>query len=208
MNKGWDSPEWSGAEPLEIACFRPESSSHKPRTFVRLLYNAEGISGIFLVEDKYVRCIHTQYMAPVYKDSCVEVFVQPKPDRGYFNFEFNCGGAMLCSHIADPARVRGGFRDFAEIPKEDGRRVRIDHSMPKIIEPEIIEPATWFLKFYIPFGLLETYVGPIGSVSGQKWRANFYKCGDETSHPHWASWMPLPEKNFHLPQCFGTILFQ
>ena len=27
------------------------------------------------------------------------------------------------------------------------------------------------------------------------WRANFYKCGDDTSHPHWAAWSPLKKVN-------------
>ncbi|MEW6117215.1 MAG: carbohydrate-binding family 9-like protein, partial [Nitrospirota bacterium] len=42
----------------------------------------------------------------------------------------------------------------------------------------------------------------------REWRANFYKCGDATSHPHWASWAPVEALNFHLPHCFGTICFE
>jgi len=38
-------------------------------------------------------------------------------------------------------------------------------------------------------------------------RANFYKCGNETSHPHWLSWMPLAERNFHDPSSFGQLVF-
>ena len=48
--------------------------------------------------DQYVRCTHRTYGDPVYRDSCVEFFIQPKPGRGYFNFEFNCGGAFLCNY--------------------------------------------------------------------------------------------------------------
>ncbi len=204
----WDGPAWDQADTLELPHFRPEGSDHKPKTAVRLLYGQTGIFGIFRVEDRYVRSIHAEYLSPVYKDSCVEFFVKPKQDRGYFNFEFNCSGALLCSYLIDPTRTSEGFRDFTKLPEENGKQILIYHSLPDIVEPEIREPVTWFLEFFIPFSLLEQYVGTIGNVAGQSWQANFYKCGDETSHPHWASWTPLPEKNFHLPECFETLSFE
>lgn len=204
----WDRPAWSQAETLELVSFWREGSDHKPKTSVRLLYDSLGIFGIFRVEDRYVRSVYAEYLSPVYKDSCVEFFVKPKQDRGYFNFEFNCGGALLCSYIVDPARTPEGFRNIVKLPEEDGKKVLIYHSMPEIVAHEIKEPVTWFLEFFVPFCLLEQYVGSIGKISGQSWQANFYKCGDETSHPHWASWTPLPEKNFHLPECFGEIGFR
>jgi hypothetical protein len=204
----WDGPAWDQAETLELARFRSAGSDHKPKTAARLLYNSSGIFGIFRVEDRYVRSIHAEYLSPVYKDSCVEFFVKPKQDRGYFNFEFNCSGALFCSYIIDSARTAEGFRNFVKLSEEDGKQILIYNSMPDIVEPEIREPVTWLLEFFIPFCLFEQYIGSIGNVAGQSWRANFYKCGDETSHPHWASWTPLPEKNFHLPNCFGEIRFE
>lgn len=207
MQGAWSGPAWEQADTLVIANFRPESSDHRPQTYARLLYNEDGLFGLFLVKDRYVRCVHTGYMEPVYKDSCVEFFVQPKAGRGYFNFEFNCGGSLLCFYIVDPTRVPGGFKDFTPLPEEEGRQVAIYHSMPPRVEPEIAVPTEWVLEFFIPFALLEKYVGPVSPVRGQEWRANFYKCADETSHPHWASWAPIDELNFHLPHCFGTLRF-
>jgi hypothetical protein len=67
--------------------------------------------------------------------------------------------------------------------------------------------VTWTLEFFIPLELLEKYVGSVGNVRGSEWKANFYKCGDETSHPHWVSWQPVPKLNFHMPECFGTVMF-
>ncbi len=203
----WDGSAWNQAETLELIHFRPEGTDHRPETTARLLYNPDGIFGIFNVKDRYVRSIQTEFLSPVYKDSCIEFFVKPKQERGYFNFEFNCGGALLCSYIIDPTRTPEGFRDFVKLSEGDARQVRIYHSMPEIVEPEITEPVTWILEFFIPFSLLEKYVGSLGNVKGQSWHANFYKCGDETSHPHWASWTPLSEKNFHAPDCFGRIDF-
>jgi hypothetical protein len=204
----WDSPSWERADTLELIHFRPEGSDHRPKTAVRLLYDQEGIFGIFKVEDQYILCRQKGHMASVHKDSCVEFFVKPKQDKGYFNIEFNCGGALFCSYIVNPTRTAGGFRDFVKLPEKDERQILIYHSMPAIVEPEITEPVTWVLEFFIPFCLLEKYAGTLGNVYAQSWRANFYKCGDETSHPHWASWTELPEKNFHAPECFGKIDFE
>jgi hypothetical protein len=204
----WSGPAWEQADTLEIANFRPESSEHHPKTHARLLYTKDGLFGIFRVEDRYVRCLGSHYMDPVYKDSCVEFFVQPRRGKGYFNFEFNCGGSLFCFYIVDPTRVSGGWKDATPLPEVDGQRVAVFHSMPEIVEPEISAPTEWVLEFFIPLDLLEKYVGPIGEVQRQEWQANFYKCADGTSHPHWASWSPVAEFDFHLPRCFGTIRFE
>ena len=203
----WDGPAWSSANTLEIGNSRPEGSEHRPKTSARLLYSEEGIFGIFLVVDRYVRCVHTRYGEPVYKDSCVEFFVRPKPARGYFNFEFNCGGTLLCSYITNPERTPDGFVEYALIPEPEGRAVEVFHSLPAVVDPEIAGLTNWSLEFFIPFSLLEKYTGPTGDIGGQEWKANFYKCGDETSHPHWLSWKPLPQLNFHMPEYFGAVRF-
>lgn len=58
-----------------------------------------------------------------------------------------------------------------------------------------------------PFALLEKYAGVFEEIGGQAWKANFYKCGSETSHPHWGSWSAIDALNFHLPAKFGDIRF-
>jgi len=207
LTADWSDPAWTRAETLEIAHFMPQSSSHRPRTSARLLYDAHTIHGIFQVEDRYVRCVRTHYFDEVWKDSCVEFFVRPKPNRGYFNFEFSGGGAFLCSHIVNPERGPEGFKEFTKLPPSVGQTVKVRSSLPARVEPEITEPLTWTLQFAIPVALFEEYVGKTPLVSGQVWRGNFQKCADECSHPHWATWAPIDELNFHRPDCFGQIAF-
>jgi hypothetical protein len=203
----WADPIWNQAETLEIAHFRPEGSDHRPKTSARILYDTRGVYGIFRVEDRYVRCVRTQYHDSVWRDSCVEFFAQPRPDRGYFNFEFNCGGAFLCMYITDPERTTDGFKEFVKVPAAIGRAIQARSSLPQRVDPEIAAPVVWRLSFFIPFALFEHYLGPLGAPAGQTWRGNFYKCADESSHPHWASWSPVDEFNFHRPSCFGSIQF-
>jgi hypothetical protein len=191
----------------EVNHFLPQSSNHRPRTFVRVAHDEQNLVGRFEVEDQFVRCVRTGYGSEVWKDSCVEFFVEPKPGRGYFSFEFNCGGAFLVNHIVDPMRTPDGFKDFNRLPEALARQVSVGASLPPTVEPEITQPTNWILEFRIPLGLFENYVGPLGDVSGQTWRGNFFKCAEETTHPHWAAWSAVSAFNFHEPQRFGTLRF-
>lgn len=207
LNGHWEDGAWTGAATADIARFRSESSAHRPRVQARFLYDDAALYGIYRVEDRYVRCVHQGFQAPVCRDSCVEFFFQPDVGAGYFNFEFNCGGSFLCMYIRDSRRVADGFADYVMVRDEDGRKVQVWHSLPERVEPERESPTTWTLQFAIPYATLEPYTGPLGALSGRVWRGNFYKCGDQTSHPHWASWAPVDELNFHLPRCFAPLHF-
>ena len=50
----------------------------------------------------------------------------------------------------------------------------------------------------------------VGNLDGKSFRAHFYKCGDKLQQPHFLSWNAIgnPKPNFHLPQFFGTIVFE
>jgi len=204
----WDGPVWSLTQVLEIGHFRPEGSSHRPRTQARLLHDGQRVYGIFRVEDRYVRCVTTECQGPVWRDSCVEFFVQPRMDAGYFNFEINCGGALLCHYKRAPHPGSPEESSRVVLPPPECAQVTIFHSLPSVVEPEIGNSVTWLIEFSFPFSLLEKYVGQIGNPSGQRWLGNLYKCADNTSHPHWASWSPVDELNFHLPRCFGDLFFE
>jgi hypothetical protein len=204
----WSTPPWDTAPVLTIGNFLKESSSHRPVTKVRLLHDGTTVFALFLVNDRYVRSVRTGFQSEVWKDSCVEWFVQPKPDKGYFNFEVNAGGALRVSYVEDAARTSTGFRKSTPLPSDLCRQVRICHSLPEVVDPEIEDPVEWTIGISVPVSVLESFIGQIGDCSGQQWRANFNKCTDENSHPHWATWNPIPEKNFHRPQDFGELQFE
>jgi hypothetical protein len=90
---------------------------------------------------------------------------------------------------------------------KDVQVVQVVASLPKIVDPEIAEAVSWWLAFRIPVQVMERYVGSVGVLSGQVWRGNAFKCGSATSHPHWAAWAPVDQLNFHLPRCFGELVF-
>ena len=205
----WSRREWQSAETLEITCFSWEDSGHHPKTEARLLYSDTHLAVIFRVEDHYVRAVAQQFQDSVCTDSCVEFFVAPVPDSlAYFNFEINCGGTMLLYRCLSPEeRAEGKTR--ISVTEEDWSTITIAHSLPKIVEPERVGPTTWTVEYHVPFALFDQYFGSVRVGPGAMWRANFYKCGDRTSHPHWGSWAPVgtPRPNFHVPERFQTIVF-
>ncbi len=199
---------WAGIVPLEITHFHARSSAHRPQTRVWVGYQPQALHLLFHVEDRYVRCVHTHPQDSVCRDSCVEAFLQPTP-AGYFNFEINCGGTLLLYYITDPScSPEGSFRGRQVLTPDDLALVQIAHALPARVEPERAEPLSWWVQACIPLALLERYAGPLRVAPGVAWRANFYKCADDTSMPHWASWSPIgPKLNFHCPEYFGELHF-
>jgi hypothetical protein len=120
LSAGGDSPQWRDAQVAAISNFVAQSAqSFRPEVTARLAFSDAGFHGIFSVKGELVRCTRTHCSQEIWKDSCVEFFIQPGADTGYFNFEFNCGGAFLCSHVIDPARTpTGGLAKATPIPEE------------------------------------------------------------------------------------------
>jgi hypothetical protein len=202
----WESPSWAAAKPLELRHFMGEEPLHFPRTQARLLYDDRFLYVIFRVEDRYVRAVAREHQGPVWRDSCVEFFFTPGPDpaAGYFNLEMNCGGTMLMRFQKVPRNGRW-------IEPEDLDTIRVSRMMPRIVDPEIAEPVVWSVSYRLPVEMLGRYCSRLQRpASGVTWRANFYKCGDDTSHPHWLTWAPVrhPEPDFHRPEYFGILVFE
>jgi hypothetical protein len=206
----WDGPYWADVQPLHISNFHDRSSDHHPPTAAKVVHTGRSVHLIFRVEDRYVRCVHTGLHGMVCRDSCVEAFLQPGGQETYFNFEMNAGGTLLLYHVVDPSRdtMDEPIARRTPITPEQAERITITPDLPETVEPEITEPTTWCLRLSFPLELMEAYLGPMGELSGQQWRANFYKCGDQTSHPHWGAWSPVTgQLNFHRPECFGQLTF-
>lgn len=201
----WTQPPWDRIPFQRLRYHMGETPVHFPKTDVKVAYDAKALYVIFSVEDRYVRASAARHQDSVCRDSCVEFFFTPDTDIsvGYFNIEVNCGGTMLFHFHPGPDKRE------VEIPVDDCARMIRAHSLPRIVDPEIQTPVTWTVEYMIPFSLLGRFCPVQLPHSGTLWRANFYKCADDTSHPHWLSWSPVvfPKPNFHLPRYFGVLTF-
>lgn len=204
----WSEGLWADVRPLRVNHFHPAGSEHRPVTEAKLLFDAANLYVFFRVQDRYLQAVADGFQGRVCADSCAEAFLRPRQGRGYFNFEMNCGGTLLLYHIRDPRCTPEGFTDSNPVTAEQVARMRIYHSMPARVDPEIAEPVEWYLEYSIPLSLFEAHIGEAVRPAGERWRGNFYKCGDETSHPHWAAWSPIGEElDFHCPEHFGVLEF-
>ena len=200
--------EWSASPIADIASIRPESSDFRPTVKVRTACDGRNLALRYRVEDAYIQAHAAKMNDPVCFDSCVEFFVRPGGGTGYINFEFSINGVMLASHIRDHRRTAAGFADFTLLTPDDVREVKIFPAFTGRIAPEIRGPLTWEMGISIPVAMICRITGAPMPGSGSVWHGNFYKCADHSSHPHWLSWQPVPELNFHEPAAFGELVFE
>jgi hypothetical protein len=135
---------------------------------------------------------------PVYKDSCVEFFLQPLPgqDDRFLNFEMNADATLLLGLGTD----RHNRLQLQE-EEADGVRVVPGRGVDRHGQP------FWSIELSISFSWLKAWFPGFEPVPGANMRANFYKCGDEAPVPHYGSWNPMAdsEPDFHRSEDFGEI---
>lgn len=202
----WEKFPWGDVPANLLHNYMGTKPAHFPRAEVKIIYDNMAVCVMFRIEDRYVRATATAHQDNVFKDSCVEFFFTPGPDlsKGYFNLEMNCGGTMLFHFQMQPRE------DRIVIPVSECQKIKRMHSLPRLVDPEIEVPVVWSVAYRIPIALLRRYCRVITPAPQALWRVNFYKCADDTSHPHWLTWTPvaLPGPNFHHPQSFGFLNFE
>jgi hypothetical protein len=202
----WEKPQWKSVEAIQLNFSMGSRPKFRPMVLIKMAYDPDNLYLIFKVEDQFVRCITQHYNGPVWEDSCVEFFFSA--DQGsfekYFNLEINCGGTPLMYYNLIPRK------DFKIVADEDLSNLKIAHSMPKVVENEIIEPVRWTIECKIPVSLLSKYGKILNPSPGVIWKANFYKIADKTSNPHYLTWSLVEQviPDFHLPEFFGKLIFQ
>jgi len=207
VDADWEKPPWQPVKPLDIRHFMGERPDHYPKVQAKIAFDDQYIYTIFQVKDRYVRAITTEPAGPVWEDSCVEFFFTPGIDtsHGYFNIEVNCIGTVLFRHQRAPEQ------NIRFLGSQDFQRIHIAQSLPReIIDPERTEAITWTVELAFPLDILPHYHQPVTKPApGVTWRANFFKCADRTSHPHWLTWSYIESDtpDFHRPDYFGMLEF-
>jgi len=171
-----------------------------PQVWFRMAYCDSAFLLQYRVKEQSVRAVAAADYGEVWKDSCVEFFVTPANDGIYYNFEFNCAGVCL---LAAGASRKG--REAA--PPEMVSLIRRLPSLGRQPFDERKNETEWDTTLVIPYTCLFKHPGY--SPAGKTIRANFYKCGDDLTVPHFLSWNPIKTEkpDFHRPDFFGKINF-
>lgn len=195
------SDEWADVVPEGIDNF-PWLKSYTPQTEVRMYYTDTDFHVRFQAYETEIRAQYTKMNDPVYKDSCVEFFVNPDPDKDarYMNFEINPLGTMLVG-----MGTRRNDRVLVDLRKEEGVAVCSSLHRDRISE---YEGSCWTIELILSFAFFRKYYGEIPFQSEWRLKGNFYKCGDESPYPHFGCWNRIEAEHpdFHRPEFFGDIL--
>jgi len=177
------------------------TTNYKPEADFKIAYGSKEIYLKYYVREEYVKAEKTGINQDVYEDSCVEFFVSPSDDGIYYNLEFNSIGALLFGS--------GTGRDNRRrIDPSIAGKVRCLPSLGNEPFPERHGQQEWSLTVAIPLTVFFRH--KIENLEGSEFRANFYKCGDALTEPHYLTWNPVrsEEPDFHRPEYFGIINFE
>lgn len=190
----------------ELNNFMGDFPTHFPKTKFKLGYNKNSILLRFDVEDNFIIATSKKHFDRVWEDSCVEMFFTPTEniEDGYFNLEINCCGKVYFQHQKSKRNL------VEKIDISDIAKMNVKSSFAGTILNELKTPANWSIECEIPFHVLTKYSKVILPKTGMKWLANFNKCADSSSNPHWLTWnkVDFPKPNFHLPKYFGELHFE
>ena len=159
----------------------------------QLCWDQEAIYVRLKAVEKDIRAEYTGQLDMVCEDSCLEFFLRPTESLRYINIEFNPNCALYLgygSSIYDSVRlIQSPENNFS--PKaqrnEDG----------------------WEISYRVPFQFIQLFFPDFVPAENTQFYGNFYKCGDETPHPHYFLWQPVTEKpasSFHSPAEFGRLI--
>jgi hypothetical protein len=181
-----------------ISCINWEEFPYRPIAAFNVAYSKQYLFIHYYVRGLSLRAAHREDGSPVYEDSCVEFFCKNMNSRTYMNFEFNCAG--VCDAAKRLSRDSKTSLDAASY-----NAIMRYSSINTPPDTELLDIRDWCLTVAIPFYLLDLD----GDNLPEKIWANFYKCGDKTSIPHYLSWNPIHTTypDFHRPEFFGELYF-
>lgn len=181
----------------------PEAYPYKPEVSFRVWHDSASFHIEFKVREETTKAEQSVPGGPVYEDSCVECFIQPRPetDPRYYNFEWNAAGhlAMAC---------RTGRNDPEDAPLDVIASVKAEPSLGSEPFGEKTVDEPWTLHVAIPASAL--FNSGIEKWDGLKCRMNFYKCGDGLKTMHFLTWAPIDttSPDYHRPEFFRDVQFE
>ena len=179
----------------------PEYNKQTPVAQFRIAHTASYIVINYRATDSSVASTANELGWNVWEDACMEFFCSPADDGIYYNMECNCtGSVLLCGGAPRTERPAAQPEVLNTIKRWS--------SLGREPFAERIGTCTWQVVLVIPSSVF--FMHNVDNLDGKTFRANFYKCGDKLQQPHFLSWNAInnPKPNFHLPQFFGTIVFE
>lgn len=168
-----------------------------PEVSFTLAYTKEALFIKFNVTEPASKPLYKNINDPVYRDSCVEVFIAISKDETYYNLEFNALGTCLGQtgstkdnrEFISPV-ILGEISSYTEMRESEEHM----HS--------------WQLTLKVPFVVFIHHDKT--AIVNRPLRLNFFKCGDDLPNRHHMAWNEVKsdEPNFHQIEYFGEGFFE
>jgi Carbohydrate-binding family 9 len=173
---------------------------YKPQVSFEIAYSDNEIFIKYYITESYFKAEKTETNQMVCEDSCVEFFVSPADDGIYYNLEFNGIGTCL---LGSGTGRENSIQADVDIVSKIRRQTSVGIKPVKEKKGEF----TWTITIAIPFEVF--FHHKIKELKGKTFRANFYKCGDMLTIPHYVTWNQVGTENpdYHQPKYFGLLKF-
>jgi hypothetical protein len=174
--------------------------NYKPEVELAIAYSDHEIFLKYYITENYFKAEKTETNQMVCEDSCVEFFVSPEDDGIYYNLEFNGIGTCL---LGSGTGRENSIRANPEIVSKIRRLTSVGDNPVREYEGIF----AWNITIAVPLGVF--FHHDIKELKGKTFRANFYKCGDMLTVPHYVTWNPVgtEKPDYHQPKYFGVLKF-
>jgi hypothetical protein len=187
-------------EKISIDTLNWKRYDYKPEVSLSIAYRDQEIFLKFYIKENYFKAEKTESNQMVCEDSCVEFFVSPEKDGIYYNIEFNGIGTCL---LGTGTARENSSRANPGIISKIRRLTSVGDKPVKEGKGEF----EWTITIAIPYEVF--FHHKVKELKGKSFRANFYKCGDMLTIPHYVTWNPVGTENpdYHQPAYFGELKF-
>lgn len=177
-----------------------EAFPYAPESTVSAAHDGKNLYLFFRVKGDRLLAIHDKEQSAVCDDSCVEVFLKPESSDYYWNFEFNCIGAINAAR-------RLSRNEFTPVDKTGTQLIRrygtyVGHAP----FAEGVKEGEWNIFVILPLNI----IGVDATEGETVLKGNFYSCSSGATTEYYLTWNPIktPEPDYHRPEFFGTIILK
>ena len=189
--------DWSQI-PVFAIDFLHATHSTDVKAFAQICYDDQALYLRMFAQETEIRAEEKDILGMPCVDSCLEFFFSPiENDLRYLNLEFNPNKCLFMGYGSS-------IYDLVRLAISEDEKMQL-------FNPQVAYlPDGWEITYQVPYSFIRRFFPDFEAAPGKTIRANFYKCAEETTVPHYMTWSPITPKelsSFHSPEEFGILTF-
>jgi cellulose/xylan binding protein with CBM9 domain len=195
---------WKGAEAIRLVFPWESQTGPRTETVVRLLWDETYLYVGYECEDTDIVAHHEDRDDPVYEEDCVEIFVNPNPDKSddYYGFEMSCRAVLYDYFYCFPEYI---------LKQVNLSGVCLASHLDGTLNVSGDSDKGWSVEVSIPFAGFRDVVGDSPAPRpGDVWRAQVNRWEGTDPDRILSMWVPsgLENPHPHRPDRFGYLVFE